>query len=376
MQHALKTIVFTVVLGLAPAGIPPAQAFFTPHPLQSYDEGLKQLNAYHGDVQALREAQKIFTHIIEKHPDSPFGYLGMSQLKVIEAYRYGERYNIKMITDEAMPMALKAMRTGPTLDMVHFNYDRFEKIYKDNDENQDYVRRLLFLFPERAETYITLGNYLSDQGDFDKALEYYKISLRFAATDDLKLKAIQRIARVYSHELYDPKSAVEYYETALEINQNLPAVWEALGEVYLQLQSYDLSIQNFQKAYKVFKTPQLQSLISQAKSLLYEQSGDLDLAISVITAVLGDNSQNTSLHRQLGNLYYKKNDFRNAYHHFQKVINAGAGDADAFYFAGRSAHSLGEDEQAKDYYSKYLHMKSEGEEAEWIRENIPDLSHR
>ena len=118
-------------------------------------------------------------------------------------------------------------------------------------------------------------------------------------------------------------------------------------------------------------------MLLQAKSLLHEQNGELDLAISVITSALGDNNQNTSLHRQLANLYYKKSDFRNAYHHFQKVIQAaGADDAEALYFAGRSAHSLGQDAEARNYYSQYLHLKSEGVEAEWIRQNIPDLSHR
>jgi len=375
-QRALITISVFLVLGLIPAGTPPAQAFLTPHPLQNYEEGLKQLDTYHGDTQSLREAQKTFTKIIEKHPNSPFGYLGMSQLKTIEAYRYGQRYNIKMINDEAMPMALKAMRMGPTLNLVHYNYDRFEKIFKDNDDNQDHVRRLLFLFPERAETYITLGNYLMDQGNFDKALEYFKVSLNFAGTDEIKLKAVQRIANLYLKDLADAQNAVEYYETALSINGKMPAVWESLGEAYLQLQRYDLSVQNFQKAFDVFKTPRLQTWLLEAKSLLHEQNGELDLAISVITNVLGDNKQNTSLHRQLGNLYYRKNDYNNAYHHFQKVIEAGADDAEAFYFAGRSAHSLGHDAQAKDYYSRFLHLKSEGKEAEWIRQNIPDLSHR
>ena len=376
MQHALIKISVFCFFGLTLAGTPPAQAFSTPHPLQNYEDGVQRLNSYHGDIKELREAQAIFNKIINKHPNSPLGYLGMSQLKTIEAYRYGDRYNIKMITDEAMPMALKAMRMGPTLHIVHHNYDRFEKIFKDNDEKQDNVRRLLFLFPERADTYLTLGNYLTDQGDFDKALEYYKVSLRFSPTDDIKLKAIQRIANLYMQDLHDQKNAVEYFETALTINEKLPGVWESLGEAYFHLQRYDLSVRNLQKAFDVFKTPQLQYLLLQAKSLLHEQNGELDLAISVITSTLGDNNQNTSLHRQLANLYYKKSDFRNAYHHFQKVIQAGTDDADALYFAGRSAHSLGQNAEAKDYYSQYLHLKSEGVEAEWIRQNIPDLSHR
>ncbi len=294
-KQVLKQFLLLFLVGFLTCIIPPAEAFFSSHPLQDYQQGVLALDSYRGDESFLKKAQSYFTRIIQKHPDSPFGYLGMSQLKTFEAYRYGRHYNIKMITDYAMPMALKAMRYGPTIREVHTNYDRFEKIFSENDEHQNQVRKLLSISPEKPETYFVFADYLSDQGDFEKAVEYYKIALRFAADDVLKLKTLQRIAQIYLQELPDAKLAVKYYEEALEINPNMPSVWESLGRAYFQLQRYDLSAQNFKKALDIFETKELRSCWSHVERLVYQDFGQVNSV---------KNSQNTSLHCLTGNLYY------------------------------------------------------------------------
>ncbi len=376
MKRLLLIISFSFISGAVIMPVPSAHAFLSPHPLKVYEKGLNQLTAYRGNDQDIREAEALFNQLIDRYPESPFGYLGMSQAKILEAYRCDHQYNMKIINAEALPLALKAMHVGPTLNMVQDNYDRFEKIIEDNEEHQDHVRRLLFLFPEKAETYISLGNYFLSQGDFLKAAEYYKVSLNLSESDDIKLKALQHIAWVYHKGLDNPSMAVPYYEAALKIQGNLPSVYEGLGEVFLELNQYGESLENFKKVPAIFETPILRSHIWEAQGFLYEQQGRTDLAIDAVERALKDNDQNTSLHYQLGNLYYKKEDFEKAYQQFSEVIESGASEPSAFYFAGRSAHSLGQDDVARDYYSRYLQLKSDGQEAEWIRQNIPDLSHR
>ncbi len=313
MRQALKTSLFIFTTGILLAGIPPAEAYFSAHPLQEYEQGLKYLNNYRGNPQALLEASNVFDHIIQNHPDSPLGYLGMSQLKTLEAHRYDQHYNIKIITEEALPLALKAMHAGPTLNMVHDNYDRFEKIFSENDEAQDYVRTQLSLFPEKSATYLALGDYLSDQGDFEKALEYYKIALRFSLEDPEKLIIMRRIAQIYSQELPDAVLAAEFYEAALKINEHLPAVWESLGKIYFQLHRYDLSVQNLKKALDVFNTPELRQQLLEAQALDIKQHAD--------------NSQNTSLHSPATNLYYKTNEEPDAFMNFQQTMAVGIPDS-------------------------------------------------
>jgi tetratricopeptide (TPR) repeat protein len=376
MKKLLLIIGFCFISGAVVMPIPNAYAFLSPHPIKVYEKGINQLSAYRGNEQDIREAQRLFNRLIERYPDSPLGYLGLSQAKILEAYRYDHQYNMKVINDEALPMALKAMHFGPTLNLVQDNYDRFEKILEANDEQQDHVRRILFLFPEKAETYLSLGNYFVSQGDFSKAAEYYKVGLNLAESNPVKLKAVQRLAWVYHKELNNPGMALPYYEAALQIRDDLPSVHENIGQAYLELNQYGLSIENFKKVPEVFETSTLRSHIWEAQGFLYEEQGRVDLAIDAVERALEENNENTSLHYHLGNLYYKQEDFEKAYRQFSQVIEAGTSEPSAFYFAGRAAHSLGQDAVAKDYYSRYLQLKSDGQEAEWIRQNIPDLSHR
>lgn len=362
--------------GFLAYGTPKAEAYYTPHPLEDYEKGLNILQSYHGDDSALIRSEKYFNRIIDKHPDSPLGYLGLSQLKTLEAYRYGKHYNIKLISEEAMPMALKALRAGPTLPTVHRNYDGFEQIFKNNDENQDHIKILLALFPEKPETYFSLGNYLTDQGDYEKALEYFKLALRFSERDEEKLKLNLRIARIYYSEVREPRKASQYYEAALAINKNLPSVWESLGKIYFDLQEYDLSVENFRKALTVFETHELRCLLAQAQGQVYARQGKLDKAIESINRAISENTQNSTLLSQLGNLYYRKSDFRQAFEHFKQAIEGGLADPESYYMAGRAAYTLGEIQVARDFCSKYLQLRSDGNEAKWIRDNFPELSHR
>ena len=75
--------------------VPSAHAFLSPHPLKVYEKGLNQLTAYRGNDQDIREAEALFNQLIDRYPESPFGYLGMSQAKILEAYRCDHQYNMK-----------------------------------------------------------------------------------------------------------------------------------------------------------------------------------------------------------------------------------------------------------------------------------------
>lgn len=267
------------------------------------------------------------------------------------------------------------MRYGPTIDGVHANYDRFEKILKSNDTNQDFVSRALEQFPEKAETYHILAEYLTDQGDYQKALEYYQIALRFANDNFDKLISLQRIAQIYSKNLGNNKLAIENWQAALAINANLPTVWEDLGSAYFEQEQYDLSVQNLQKAWDFFNTAQLRRRLLAAQNLAAKFHDKPQAQSEILSSLPRDNKQNTSLHLEIANLYYEKNDFKNAYDHYQQAIEGGILNPEIYYFAGRCAHSLGLVDVAKNYYVQYLKLNRDGQKAQWIRENVPELSH-
>lgn len=110
-----------------------ARAMVSPHPIQLYEKGQKLIQQYKGDVGTFVAAQDIFMELIEKYHDSPFGYLGMSQIYRIDAYLGEENYDVKLIRERALPFALKALKLGPSIRAVHENYAFFEKFFEEEN---------------------------------------------------------------------------------------------------------------------------------------------------------------------------------------------------------------------------------------------------
>lgn len=101
----------------------------SPHPVQVYERGQHYLNAYRGDINDLVKAQDLYLRLVEKYPNSPFGYLGLSQLYRIDAHLGDEHYDMQIIRERALPFALKALKLGPSIKAVHENYDFFEQFF-------------------------------------------------------------------------------------------------------------------------------------------------------------------------------------------------------------------------------------------------------
>lgn len=207
-------------------------AIHEPHPQELYARGLEILKTYRGNTAHLKAAQDIFQRLVEKYPDSPFGYLGMSRAKIIEAYRSGNHYNMVIIGEEALPLTFQAMRTGPTLRDVQENFDLLGRILKHHDDNQEQARQLLLQFPDHPQTYFHLGALFSDQGELEKSLEYYKMVLSLAPEEELRLQTLLRIGYLYLEEFKRPADAIEYFQEASNLRGDAAAVHEYLGRAY------------------------------------------------------------------------------------------------------------------------------------------------
>ncbi len=280
------------------------EAMISPHPIQLYERGEAGLKAYHGDPAQLHEAQKSFKELLQKYPYSPFGYLGMSRIHTINAYRYGTHYNMEEIRAKALPFAIKALELGPSIKAVHENYAIFERIFDQFAINQKQAQDSLLSSPEDAATYFVVAGFLRNQGEYAKALGYYKTALTMSPSQSMRLRIFKRIALIYSENYQQAEESVKYYKQALKIRED------------------------------------------------------------------------SSVHYNLGNLYYKQGEYERAYSHFKHVIDLRPQDSNAYYFAGRSAQSLGNTDLAKDYYKKYLQLGIDNQKADWIRKNMPEFPSR
>ena len=353
---------------------PCGYALTSTHPLKMYEQGVHLLDSYHGDPSVLYEAQQIFSSLMEKFPDSPYGYLGMSRLQRINAYLYDNRYHMEKVRDEVLPFAIKALELGPSIREVHENYSMLETIYEDFYANQKEAQEALLAFPERAETYLLIGQFFGDQNESEKAIEFYKAALGLEPSSAVRLRTLYRMGLVYLNQTSEPEKAVKYFEEALTIAPELAMANENLGAAYLKMKNYSQAVDRLGKAIKTLNNSWTESYLFQARALLAEEGGNLSEAVNFLELALSQNSADIRLHFKLGNLYYNMSNYENAYVHFMRVINLEPQNPGAYYFAGRSAYSLGKTDTAIGYYKAYLELNSDSEEAAWIRNNVPELS--
>lgn len=353
---------------------PCGYALTSVHPLEMYDQGIHLLDSYRGDPSVLYEAQQIFSSLMKKFPDSPYGYLGMSRVQRINAYLYDNRYRMEKVRDEVLPFAIKALELGPSIREVHENYSMLETIYEDFYANQKEAQEALISFPERAETYLLIGQFFGDQDESEKAIEFYKATLGLEPSPVVRLQTLQRIGLLYLEQTKEPEKAVKYFQEAVEIAPDSAVINENLGAAYLKMKNYPQAVDRLQKAMNSLKNSCTEHYLFQARALLAEERGNFKDAINFLELALSQNTADINLHFKLGNLYYNMANYENAYVHFMRVINLEPQNPGAYYFAGRSAYSLGKTDTAIDYYKTYLKLNADSEEAAWIRNNVPELS--
>jgi len=375
MRYIITYLFILYVVLMGGIYIHPLQACPTKTPNYFYQKGEQFIQEYTGDGHQLKKANKYFEHLIEKYPNSPLGYLGISRIYIIEAYQFDNYFNMEDIRNHALPFAVQALELGPLLPAVHINYSLLENIFEQHREIQELTQKYLTLLPEEPETFFLIGKYLYSQHDHAKSLEFFQTALELNPKDDLKYKILTRIGVLYLNKLKAPDKALETFKQALALKQDSADIFHYIGLSYLNMEQYEDSIDYFKKSMKFYSNSITDKYLLQAQGYLYQEKGQNEKAILYLEKAVSLGMKDSRLLYNLGNLYFNAANYSKAYDHFKNVIDLRPeAYMDAYYFAGRSAESLGDRDVATDYFKKYLQLNRQGPEADWIRKNIPDLS--
>ena len=352
-------------------------AFVSPHPAQYYERGMEAIHRYRGQSDQLAQAYKNFSALIKKFPDSALGYLGLSRLTIIQAYRFDNYYHMETIRNEAFPLTLKALELNPLLPAVHIQYSTIEDIFANHQQSQELAQKYLRLLPEEPETFYFLGVYLYSQEDYDKSVKFFKTALELNPDPALEIAIAKRLGLIYLTHYDKPKEAIGYYQRAAALTPDDPVINEYLGRAYVADHDYALAVGQLEQSVRAIENPMAEYYLSLARGFWLQAEGRVSKAIFYLEKATSYAKPNSQLHYHLGNLYFRMNDYARAFQHFKQVIALKPQDfSDAYYFAGRSAHSLGDEISAARYFKKYLQVNGTGKEAEWIREQFPSLSQK
>ncbi len=227
--------------------------------------------------------------------------------------------------------------------------DMVMEIRNDEPERALSMAEEIILQAESIKYFLGIGNGHNHKGacywllgEYEDGLDELTMALNIAndiQSEDLKARALNNFGRIY-RELGDIATALRYFESSLEINEklhnelNLTINLTNISNLYYDLGDYDTALEYALKCLPIYEK--------------YVEEQPLRLV---------------AIYTTLGNIYFKKEIFKEALHYFQSIKNLATPDTAAFKLAhsglGKVFYKMSDFENAKKYLDLSLEFAKE-----------------
>ncbi|MDI6810854.1 MAG: tetratricopeptide repeat protein [archaeon] len=250
--------------------------------------------------------------------------------KALDFWRYrGNYYELK---EAERGMAFEALETLAT----PFSYQDKEDLLRRKRINEYLLERVRDK-EEKADILLELGVIFYYSGDLDKALEYYEKALEL--NDELGMK--EGIAAVFGNigAVYFTKGeldkALQYFEKALKLNEELgnkKGMANQLGNMgvlYFTKGELDKASGSYKKALKIFEESGIKEGIATLLGnigALYFTKGEPDKALEYLRRILGLHDEFGSKEslaknfENIGVVYSAKGELNKALEYYEKAL--------------------------------------------------------
>ncbi len=174
-------------------------------------------------------------------------------------------------SDTAASEYEKAISINPTKSAAYINLAVNLSLKDKNDEAINLYSKAIVHDPENPRIQYNLGILFQQQKNFPQAIAHYKLAIRL---DPLNSEAYNNLGLIYFFR-EELKKAKEYWQKAIEINNNIDA-YNNLGWVYYVDNELDKSAEIYEKAKLI--NPK-HSILSMNLGTVYYKKNDISKAI-------------------------------------------------------------------------------------------------
>lgn len=190
---------------------------------------------------------------------------------------------------------------------------RMELLLGNHKKSLDGINKALKVDKYFNEAYYLKGRYYEEVGDTAKAVSSYATVLE---NDNEYFDAWLQIAVLYT--AINSDLAIEYYNTALELNPNSVEALQNFGIFYQNTGREDLAIINYNKAESIMPD---NAIVNYNKGFIYlAMKNEVDSAIYEFTRAIEKFPEYHQAHFNLGIANEQKGDLRTALSHFEKSL--------------------------------------------------------
>ena len=229
------------------------------------------------------------------------------------------------------------------------NAIEFTEQYQSDKVNEliDYYTILANKYPELSKCYYELGHLYLKKDEKINALSAFKLALKYEPNNPYYQNSL-----AYSYvqlEQYD--SAIELYKKALDANPNdewSSVVAQALAAIYHQIKgNSEAALSMLQNSLLLTKN---KAQIYEAMADVYYDIEDLDNAIDYYQLALKEDSQNPKTYSRLAMAYWEKDCIEKAIIYYSKAIELDSSYDIAYNNLGVVfLDGLGDAQRASDY---------------------------
>jgi serine/threonine protein kinase/Flp pilus assembly protein TadD len=213
--------------------------------IAAYEYYLKGKNYYQTNKpDNLKIAERMFRKALEIDPDLAYAYSGLSDVYAFQYMAYYDRSQERI--DKAREQAMKAIEISPNLPEAHRSLGRYHMFMGAFDEAEKSFLKAIEINPKYAIGYRTLAWLKEISGHHENAIEWAKMSLKYAPNDTETLLLLSLI----NMDLGKYTVAMATLQRAIELVPDYGRAYYNLGLVYEKLGVHDLALENYLEAIK------------------------------------------------------------------------------------------------------------------------------
>ena len=225
----------------------------------------------------------------------------------------GDAFKKEGKLDAAIEQFMTAIRLDPSLPEPYNNLGVILAMQGKIDEAIDYYSKAIKIKPSYAEAYFNLGSTLAAHGQIMQAIDMLSKALQLNPDS----------ARVHSNlgSLFikqgNLEKALYHNKEALRLDPQLVEAHNNMGIVLMREGKLEAAISQFREALQI--DPNFKPAANSLRSALAIQR-ELESEVSKLSKLLQDNPESAELHFQLGNLFFRQGDRRQAIQQYKKAL--------------------------------------------------------
>ncbi|PLX18433.1 MAG: hypothetical protein C0601_04555 [Candidatus Muiribacterium halophilum] len=163
------------------------------------------------------------------------------------------------------------------------------------------------------KSYVSIGDIYFGKGYLDKALAYYRESLKYSKDYTIYYK----VGQVFEDkEIYD--RAIKYYKECIKVNAEFEKAYFSLSDIYNRQGLTKEAIELYEKLLRI-NPKSIEGLYRLSR--IYSRKKEYDLAMNVLEKLTGIEKENPKVHLDLAKAYHALGKTDEAISEFIRVVN-------------------------------------------------------